>query len=427
MKYISYNNHSFKKTKYYHRLSKTQQEDFDILSNIFYFKTNNYVLENLIDWANLENDAMFRLNFLHKNILNEVDYQYLVTLYRTGATLEALRPFIEAIRKKTTPQIPYDEKCFPKKGRERIQGLYRSFNNVISLFPDPMLKTCHAYCSYCFRWIAFNNTEVQSYTSYKDPNTPVEYLKENPEINEALFTGADPLTLTADKIKLYVDPLLEIDSVKTIRFNTKALTWWPFRFTTDKDAENILELFRYLVASGRKLTFCAHLTHVKELQNDHVIEAIKNIQATGAQIICQGPVVEGINDTVEDWVNLWSQEVALGLQPYYMFVELNHNAEASFRIPLAKAVHIFQTAEKQVKGLQQPFNGPVFMNDVHCVSIDKVVNDNNEKQFALKCLQSPYTESEGKIELIPYNDETRSAGDLVAMFKPDNNCKNAYT
>jgi L-lysine 2,3-aminomutase len=419
MKYISYNNHSFKKTKYYNRLSKAQQDDFDLLSNIFYFKTNNYVLDNLIDWDNLEEDPMFRLNFLHKNILSEADYQHLLGLYKAGASIDALQPFIELVRKKTTPQIPYDEKCFPTSGGERIKGLYRSFNNVISLFPDPMLKTCHAYCSYCFRWIAFNNTEVQSYTSYKDPQTPVEYLKANPEINETLFTGADPLTLTAAKIQEYVDPLLEIDSVKTIRFNTKALTWWPFRFTTDKDAENILDLFRHIVASGRKLTFCAHLTHVKELQNDYVIEAVKNIQATGAQIICQGPVVEGINDTIEDWVNLWSQEVALGLQPYYMFVELNHNAEASFRIPLAKAVHIFQEAEKRVKGLEQPFNGPVFMNDVHCVSIDEVTNDNDEKQFALKCLASPYAESEGQVKHIPYDKDTRSAGNLVEMFMPE--------
>ncbi|WP_299455944.1 hypothetical protein [uncultured Microscilla sp.] len=418
MKYISYNNHSFKKTKYYGRLSKAQQDDFDLLSNIFYFKTNNYVLDNLIDWDNLEQDPMFRLNFLHKNILSEADYQQLLYLYQAGASIEALQPFIELIRKKTTPQIPYDEKCFPTAGGERIKGLYRSFNNVISLFPDPMLKTCHAYCSYCFRWIAFNNSEVQSYTSYKDPQTPVAYLKANPEINETLFTGADPLTLTAAKIKEYIDPLLTIDSVTTIRFNTKALTWWPFRFTTDKDAKNILELFKHIVASGRTLTFCAHLTHVRELQNDNVIEAVKNIQATGAKIICQGPVVEGINDTIEDWVNLWSQEVALGLQPYYMFVELNHNAEASFRIPLAKAVHIFQEAEKRVKGLQQPFNGPVFMNDVHCVSIDEVTDENDAKQFALKCLASPYAESEGQVKHIPYDKNTRNAGNLVEMFMP---------
>ena len=419
MKYISYNNHSFKKTVYYNYLSQAQKEAFDILSKIFYFKTNNYVLEHLIDWTNLETDAMFRLNFLHKNMLSKQDYQCLLSIYRLGANLEDLMPFIEVIRKKTTPQIPYDEKCFPKSGGKRIEGLYHSFTNAISLFPAPMMKTCHAYCSYCFRWIMFNNTEVQDYSTYNDPNTPVEYLKANPEINETLFTGADPLTLNADKIKQYIDPLLEIDSVQTIRFNTKALAWWPFRFTTDKDADNILELFRYVVSTGRKLTFCAHFTHVKELQNDAVIEAIKNIQATGANIICQGPVVEGINDTVEDWVNLWSQEVALGLQPYYMFVELNHNAEATFRIPLAKAVHIFQTAEKRVKGLEQPFDGPVFMNDVHCVSIDKVTTEDDEKHFALKCLASPYSESEGKVELIPYDKDTKSAGDLVAMFMPE--------
>lgn len=420
MKYISYSNLSFKKTVYYDRLSKAQQNEFDILSKVFYFKTNNYVLEHLIDWENLETDPLFRLNFLHKNMLGETDYQCLLNIYQSGAEMADLKPFIDLIRKKTTPQIKYIDKCFPKVNNQRVTGLYHPFKEVISLFPSPMMKTCHAYCSYCFRWIMFNNPEVQDYSTYDDPNTPVEYLRMNPDISEVVFTGADPLTVKAGKIKEYIEPLLAIDSVKTVRFNTKALAWWPYRFTTDPDADNVLKLFEYVISKGRNLTFCAHFTHVRELQNDVVIEAIKKIQATGANIVCQGPVVEGINDTVEDWVNLWRQQVALNLQPYYMFVELDHNSEASFRVPLAKAVHIFQTAEKQVKDLQQPFSGPVFMNDVHCVAIDDVVEVDNEKHFALNCIESPYTESKGVVKLIPFDENTKSAGDLVAMFTPEN-------
>jgi len=427
MKYISYNNHSFKKTDYYQQLSKDQKEEFDILSEVFYFKTNNYVLEHLIDWNKLETDAMFRLNFLHKNMLSEQDFQTLLLIYQNGAKISDLAPFIKLIKKKVTPQIKSAEECFPKLEGQRIVGLYHPFKEVLSLFPSPMMKTCHAYCSYCFRWVAFNNPTVQFDNTYDDPNTPVAYLKSHPEVSEIVFTGADPLTVKASKIKEYIDPLIVIDTVKAVRFNTKSLAWWPYRFTTDKDAENVLALFEHIVAQGKELIFCAHFTHVKELQTDVVIEAIKRIQATGAIIKCQGPVVEGINDTVEDWVSLWGQQVALNLQPYFMFMELDHNTEASFRVPLAKAVHIFQTAEKQVKGLQQPFNGPMFMNDVHCVSIDGVVEVNNQKHFMLNCVESPYTESKGKIKLVPFDSDTRSAGDLVKMFTPEPSLKHADT
>ncbi|WP_271782628.1 KamA family radical SAM protein [Aquimarina algiphila] len=420
MKFISYNNTSFKKTTYYKRLPENEREVFDILSSVFHFKVNNYVLEHLIDWETVPNDPIYKLIFPRKEMLQPTDYKTLLLLHQSGLDEKTLFQFVQKVKKKMYPEVKHAETSIPKVNGVRIRGMYSNFETIVSLFPDPMAKTCHSYCSYCFRWIMFNNKEAQQNSSYTDPNEPVEYLRAHPEITDVLFTGADPLVLKAKTLQNYIDPVLDIESVKVIRISSKSLAWWPFRFTTDTDADELLKLFRYIQSRGKHLNFCAHFTHVRELENDVVKEAIQRIRDTGTVIRCQGPIVEGINDTPEDWSALWNTQIALGMVPYYMFIEADHNSESCFRIPLAKALQIFQEAQKKTTGLARTVRGPVFMNDLHRTLLDGIVTVNDQRYFALKSLQAPPNMvGEGTIKLIPYSETTKDAGDLIALFSKE--------
>ncbi|SEL68313.1 L-lysine 2,3-aminomutase [Aquimarina amphilecti] len=418
MLFKSYNNKSFKQTEYYTRLPKDEKEIFDVLSSVFHFKVNNYVLAHLINWEAIPEDPIYKLVFPRKEMLSAFDYEKLKQLFKIGLDEKTRIGFVQSVKKKMHPEVKHAETGFPKIDGEIITGGYRNFPTILNLFPDPMVKTCHAYCSYCFRWVAFDNTEAQKKTAYRDPYDPIPYLKDNPEITDVLFTGADPLVLKASAIKKYIDPVLEIESVQVIRINSKALAWWPYRFTTDKDAAALLELFRYIQSKGKHLNFCAHFTHAKELENEVVKEAIQKIRETGAVIRCQGPLVKGINDTSEDLIALWKEQIANGLIPYYLFVEADHNPESCFRVPLAKALRVFQEAQKKTSGLARTVRGPVFMNDLNRVLLDGVTELNGEKYFVLKSLQSPpETNGEGKIKLIPFDEHTKDAGDLFELFK----------
>ncbi len=421
MKFISYNNISFKKTKYYQQLPLEEKNVFDILSSVFHFKVNNYVLEHLINWQDVPNDPIYKLIFPRKDMLLPTDFHALSLLYQSGLDQKTLMPFIEKVKKKMYPEVKHSETSIPKINGKRVRGLYSNFETIVSLFPDPMVKTCHSYCSYCFRWIMFNNKEAQQNSSYSDPNEPITFLKAHPKVTDVLFTGADPLVLKAETLQKYIDPVLEIDSIKVIRISSKSLAWWPYRFTTDKDADNLLELFKYIQSKGKHLNFCAHFTHPRELENDVVKEAIQRIRQTGTIIRCQGPIVEGINDTPEAWSTMWNAQIALGMIPYYMFIEADHNLESCFRIPLAKALEIFQTAQKQTTGLARTVRGPVFMNDLHRTLLDGVTTIGDQKFFVLKLLQAPpNTIGEGTIKLIPYHETTKDAGDLMALFSNKN-------
>ena len=41
----------------------------EVVGNVFHFKANNYVVEQLIDWNNIPNDPMYVLTFPQKGML----------------------------------------------------------------------------------------------------------------------------------------------------------------------------------------------------------------------------------------------------------------------------------------------------------------------------------------------------------------------
>ena len=74
MKYHAYARHNFHKIPTYGRLSQDQIQAINIVSEVLPFKTNNYVIKELIDWDNYENDPMFILNFPQKSMLKPSQY-----------------------------------------------------------------------------------------------------------------------------------------------------------------------------------------------------------------------------------------------------------------------------------------------------------------------------------------------------------------
>jgi len=75
--------------------------------------------------------------------------------------------------------------------------------------------------------------------------------------------------MKASLLRRYIEPLLspELEHVRTIRIGTKSLAYWPYRYVSDADADDILRLFEEIVASGRHVAFMAHFSHPRELSS----------------------------------------------------------------------------------------------------------------------------------------------------------------
>ncbi|MFF4256029.1 hypothetical protein ACFY1L_32955 [Streptomyces sp. NPDC001663] len=108
----------------------------------------------------------------------------------------------------------------------RLIGLQHKYPETVLIFPRQG-QTCHAYCTYCFRWPQFVG-EADLRIATDDIATTSAYLRAHPEVTSALITGGDPLVMSTEVLRRYVEPLLEIDTVRSIRIGTKSLAFWPY-------------------------------------------------------------------------------------------------------------------------------------------------------------------------------------------------------
>jgi L-lysine 2,3-aminomutase len=132
------------------------------------------------------------------------------------------------------------------------------------------------------------------------------------------------MVASAQALSKYIEPLLnnpDTDHLQTIRFGTKALAHWPATFTTDDDAAAKLALFKRIQDAEKLVSIQAHFTHPVELKTKAVKQAIRNIQAAGAIIRTQAPIIRGINDSADCWAEMWNLQTRLGLVPYYALVQ----------------------------------------------------------------------------------------------------------
>ena len=147
------------------------------------------------------------------------------------------------------------------------------------------------------------------------------YLLQHPQVTDVLFTGGDPMVMSAAALRKYIQPLLTepgIPHLRTVRIGTKSLAYWPMRFVSDTDSKDLLELFTEVCKAGKQLAVQAHFSHPRELQSPVVQEAIRLIRMTGAQIRCQAPLIRNVNNHPDIWAEMWTTQTRLGLIPYYM-------------------------------------------------------------------------------------------------------------
>jgi L-lysine 2,3-aminomutase len=197
------------------------------------------------------------------------------------------------------------------------------------------------------------------------------------------------MVMKGQHLSEYLLPLTEpqFEHIQTIRIGTKSLTFWPYRFVTDPDADDVLRLLEQLVAAGKHVALMAHYNHWRELETPVAREAIRRVLDTGAVIRSQGPLLAHINDNADDWARLWRTQVRLGILPYYMFVERDTGARRYFEVPLAKAWNIYRGAMKQVSGLGRTARGPSMSAGPGKVEVQGIAEIGGEKVFVLRFIQ----------------------------------------
>lgn len=389
-----------------------------VVAYVLPFRTNNYVVDELIDWNKVPNDPMFQLTFMQKGMLEEEDFNTMADLLRRDAPKEEITEAANLIREKLNPHPAAQRTANMSVYNDEVllPGVQHKYKEIALVFPSSS-QTCHAYCTFCFRWAQFTgNTDIKFATH--ESKIFLKYIRDHKELTDILFTGGDPMVMNLEKLKTYIEPLLgeEYAHIRNIRIGTKSIAYWPYKYVTDPEADDLIKFFSQITSAGKHLSIMGHFNHWVESSTEVSHEAIKRILSTGAVIRTQSPLIKHINDDASIWSRMWLDHLSLGLVPYYMFVERDTGARKYFAVPLYKAFNIFQKAYSSVTGLCRTVRGPSMSATPGKISIEGIAEINGEKVFVLNFIRGRNRSWVRRPFFAKYDEKAIWYDDLVPAF-----------
>ena len=229
-------------------------------------------------------------------------------------------------------------------GEENVtiaQGLIYRYKNRILL---QLTMKCASECPFCYRqWSRGEQTEFEM--TSKNVDEAMAFIKKNPEINEVVLSGGDPL-VNVECLKYALRVMDKSNQIKVIRIHTRVPIVKPELVTKE-----VLDIFKKIKNSV--LYVSLHTNHPNELIKS-VMVAIEKIRKTGTILFTQSVFLKGINDSVEVLCELFTKLLQMGVRPYNIYhCSLVKGAE-HFVMLLDEEVKIMTEVKKKVSGLACP-------------------------------------------------------------------------
>ncbi len=416
-KYRAYSRGDIDRIPELSHLSTEQRLAMKAVSTVLPFRVNDYVVENLIRWDDVPDDPMYQLTFPQPGMLDPVDLARMIDLIHAGASPKAVQHAAREIQARLNPHPAGQmELNVPRLHGRALPGIQHKYRETVLFFPSQG-QTCHAYCTYCFRWAQFVGIDELKFAS-REVESLVGYLREHHEVSSVLFTGGDPLIMRTKVLRQYIEPLLGpgLEHVTSIRLGTKATAYWPYRFVTDGDADDLMRLFEEIRRAGKHLALMAHNSLPRELETPVAQAAIRRVRSAGAVVRCQAPLARHVNDNPALWADMWRLQVQLGAVPYYMFIERDTGPKNYFEVALARAHEIFREAYRRVSGLARTVRGPSMSAMPGKVVVDGVAEVAGERVFVLRFLQARDPEWVGRPFFARYDERATWLTQLQPAF-----------
>ena len=160
----------FLESKFAKNLSSKEISELKHLTRIFPFKVSRYVLEELIDWKNKNEDPIYKLTFPQHDMLSADNW----ALLKSAKSFEEQKRTIKKIRQDLNPHPDGQKENIPRIGKRTFGGIQHKYKETVLFFPSQG-QTCHSYCTYCFRWAQFVNLDEHKFRS-KDQTDLFDYL-----------------------------------------------------------------------------------------------------------------------------------------------------------------------------------------------------------------------------------------------------------
>ncbi|MEK6893154.1 MAG: radical SAM protein [Nanoarchaeota archaeon] len=233
------------------------------------------------------------------------------------------------------------------------KDLHHKYTNRVLI----RLRNCLAYCNYCFESLGVLEKEPSDSKSFvwAEWQRSLEYIRDNPDVEEVILSGGEPLLMTDGKLEkiledicLIRDPLGQ-PKVRFKRIHTRVLTHNPYRITSE------------LVSALRKFKvneIALHVAHPSEITSDFIdsVERIREGMGRVAPIIAvHTPLIKGLNDSKETLWELFSRLYENNIKPYYLIHSMPHIPYGNQqRLPVKTGVQIMRSLKRHKSNIALP-------------------------------------------------------------------------
>lgn len=177
-----------------------------------------------------------------------------------------------------------------------------------SRFLLTLTGACAVHCRYCFR----RHFPYQENLPKNDDWLNIKnYIEANPDINEVILSGGDPLTLSNRKLALWLERLSSLKQVKILRIHSRVPIVIPNRIDE--------QLISLLKNSRLRIVLVVHSNHASEL-DDFTCSKLLQLSDEHITVLNQAVLLKGVNDSAETLVDLSYRLFEARVMPYYLHV-----------------------------------------------------------------------------------------------------------
>jgi len=242
-----------------------------------------------------------------------------------GVELEAVKGFVpDPLGEKSVNPVP---------------GLLHKYHGRVLL---TVAGACGVNCRYCFRRefpYQANNPGTKGWEQTLD------YIKNDPTINEVIFSGGDPLVATDHYLATLTKKIAKIPQVKTLRIHTRMPIVIPERINA--------EFIKWISGTRLHPVIVVHCNHANEI-NDDVRKAMKRLNKANILVLNQAVLLKDVNDSVEILIELSEKLFEMQVLPYYLHMLDKVSGSAHFEIEERVAKQLIWQMQLRLPGYLVP-------------------------------------------------------------------------
>jgi lysine 2,3-aminomutase len=241
---------------------------------------------------------------------------------------------------------PREARVIPEELADPIgDDAHRPVPGLTHRYPDRAIlhatQTCEVYCRFCFRRETVGAAKALSQAEF---DRVLGYLRATPAVREVIFTGGDPLVLSARRLGAMLDALEALGTLEVVRFHTRVPVVAP---------EKVTEALVGVLDRALPVWLVVHTNHPDEI-TPGAAAAFRRLTRAGIPLLSQTVLVRGVNAEADVLEALFRALVRHQVKPYYLHHPDLAKGTGHFRVTLAEGQAIMAALRGRLTGIAQP-------------------------------------------------------------------------